>query len=54
MSPKQEMYGMARLERAIARGPSDAISVLERTVLDCQKHVGNAPQFDDTTVVCLY
>lgn len=52
MSPSQEMYGMTRLERSLARGPSDAESALSRALNDMQKHVDGAPQFDDTTVVC--
>ena len=53
MSPGKEMYGMQRLERAMARGPSDSQVVLERTLTDMQKHVLDAPQFDDTTIVCV-
>lgn len=53
MDPQQRMYGMERLERAMARGPSDAVGCLDRTVRDVQKHVADAAQFDDTTIVCV-
>jgi len=53
MSPDKEMYGMERLERAMARGVSETETVLERTLTDMQRHVGDAPQFDDTTIVCV-
>jgi serine phosphatase RsbU (regulator of sigma subunit) len=52
MDPSQKMYGMERLEKALADGPSDAISVLDRAVRDVQRHVADASQFDDTTIVC--
>jgi sigma-B regulation protein RsbU (phosphoserine phosphatase) len=53
MDPQQRMYSMERLERAMARGPSDAVGCLDRTVRDVQKHVADAAQFDDTTIVCI-
>ncbi|MCA9550484.1 MAG: SpoIIE family protein phosphatase [Myxococcales bacterium] len=53
MSPSREMYGMARLVQAMASGPSDAALLLERALTSCRDHVGDAPQFDDTTVVCV-
>lgn len=53
MDPAQRMYGMERLTRVMSRGPSDAISVLDRVVRDLQRHVAEAAQFDDTTIVCL-
>lgn len=51
MDPSQHMYGMERMQRALARGPSDAITMLDRVVRDVQKHVADAAQFDDTTIV---
>ena len=53
MSPDRKMYGMKQLEDAMARSGSTAQDVLETVLHDMQKHVGEAPQFDDTTVVCL-
>jgi serine phosphatase RsbU (regulator of sigma subunit) len=53
MNPAQQMYGMDRLVQCLGEGGSGAHEVLDRTVRDCQRHVGDAPQFDDTTVVCL-
>lgn len=53
MDPAGRMYGMERLERALARGSSDAVSLLDRAVRDVQRHVADAAQFDDTTIVCL-
>lgn len=53
MSPAREMYGMDRLRRAAARGSSDAAAFLDRALTSCRDHVADAPQFDDTTVVCI-
>jgi serine phosphatase RsbU (regulator of sigma subunit) len=49
----QEQYGMDRLERAVARGPGDAASVLRRVLTDVRTHVGEAPQYDDLTVLAM-
>jgi sigma-B regulation protein RsbU (phosphoserine phosphatase) len=53
MSPAREMFGMERLTAAMAEGTSDAAQLLERALTRCRDHVADAPQFDDTTVVCL-
>lgn len=53
MSPNREMYGMQRLTRAAAYGSSDAAAFLDRALTSCRDHVADAPQFDDTTVVCI-
>lgn len=53
MSPTKQMYGMERLEEILKTGASDANAILERAVQDCQVHVADAPQFDDTTIVTL-
>ncbi len=52
MSPSREMFGMERLTAAIAKQTSNAATLVDRAVQDCQHHVGDAPQFDDTTIVC--
>jgi serine phosphatase RsbU (regulator of sigma subunit) len=52
MNPSREMYGMERLVRSIGAGPSDVPSLVDRALADCQRHVSNAAQFDDTTIVC--
>jgi phosphoserine phosphatase RsbU/P len=49
----QEQYGFDRLERALSGGPSDADSLLRRVLTDVRTHVGDAPQYDDLTVVAL-
>ena len=53
MSPEREMFGAQRTYEALKAGPSSAASLLERVVLACQTHVGEAAQFDDTTIVCV-
>lgn len=53
MNPQRKMYGLDRLRQTISNGPSQADAVLERAIRDCQQHVADAPQFDDTTVVCI-
>ncbi len=52
MSPAQEMFGMTRLEQTLGQGPSGAAPTLDRILEACQRHVSDAPQFDDTTIVC--
>lgn len=51
MSPSHEMFGMDRMVRSLARGSSEAAVLLDRALDTMQRHVGDAPQFDDTTVV---
>ncbi|MBX2813367.1 MAG: SpoIIE family protein phosphatase [Myxococcales bacterium] len=52
MSPTRVMFGMNRLHQALAYGASHAHDILSRLVRACQEHVLDAPQFDDTTLVC--
>jgi phosphoserine phosphatase RsbU/P len=49
----QEQYGFDRLERALAQGPSTADALLRRVLTDVRTHVGDAPQYDDLTVVAV-
>jgi serine phosphatase RsbU (regulator of sigma subunit) len=49
----QEQYGFDRLERSISPGPSDADLLLRRVLTDVRTHVGDAPQYDDLTVVAV-
>jgi serine phosphatase RsbU (regulator of sigma subunit) len=49
----QEQYGFDRLERSLAPGPSDADAILRRVLTDVRTHVGDAPQYDDLTVVAV-
>lgn len=53
MDPRKKMYGMERLLQVLGQGSSHADDMLERAVRDCMKHVQDAAQFDDTTIVCL-
>lgn len=53
MNPQRKMYGLDRLKATIAAGPNQADGLLEQAIRDCQRHVADAPQFDDTTVVCI-
>ena len=52
MSPSKVMFGMDRLTEALGRERSQADEMLARIVHACQGHVLDAPQFDDTTLVC--
>jgi sigma-B regulation protein RsbU (phosphoserine phosphatase) len=52
-SPAQEQYGFDRLERSLALGPSDPDALLRRVLTDVRTHVGDAPQYDDLTVLAL-
>ncbi len=51
MNPQREMFGMQRLMSVLGSGSSRADDLLERTLQACQRHVADAPQFDDTTTV---
>lgn len=53
MSPQRVMYGNDKMIRTLGRGPSTAAPLLDRVVKDMQQHVADAPQFDDTTIVCV-
>jgi serine phosphatase RsbU (regulator of sigma subunit) len=53
MNPARQMFGMERAVRAVGRGASGVDRVMERLVADMRSHVANAPQFDDTTIVCV-
>jgi serine phosphatase RsbU (regulator of sigma subunit) len=53
MNPSRKMFGVERLLSSVGRGASQADSLLSRAVRDCMDHVGEAPQFDDTTIVCI-
>lgn len=53
MNPARKMFGVERLVDSLGRGHSHADAVLARAVRDCMDHVGDAPQFDDTTIVCI-
>jgi sigma-B regulation protein RsbU (phosphoserine phosphatase) len=50
---QQEQYGYDRLERVLARGPSDSEALLKRVLTDVHAHVGEAPQYDDLTVMTM-
>lgn len=52
MSPSKAMFGTENLVASLTRGPSQAKGLLARVVRACQDHVLDAPQFDDTTIVC--
>lgn len=53
MDPKRNMYGVERLLEVVSQEASQADALLDRAVKDCMRHVQDAPQFDDTTVVCI-
>ncbi len=52
MNPAHQMFGEAQLLASMKRGSSGLPHLLRRTIDDCLEHVRDAPQFDDTTVVC--
>jgi len=52
-SVTQEQYGFGRLERSLSVGPSDPDVLLRRVLTDVRTHVGDAPQYDDLTVLAL-
>ncbi len=52
MSPAREMYGMPRFIETASVGSSETTAFLDRVLTSCRDHVADAPQFDDTTVVC--
>jgi serine phosphatase RsbU (regulator of sigma subunit) len=53
MDPRRNMYGVERLMKVVGEASSQADALLDRAVRDSMNHVQDAPQFDDTTVVCI-
>ena len=51
MSPRKEEYGMDRLRKVLANGPTDPEHTVARVVADVHRFVRGAPQSDDQTVV---
>lgn len=52
-SPSGEFYGQARLVEALRNASSNARTLLDAVLADVDRFVGEAPQADDQTVVCL-
>ena len=52
MSPSGEMFGIDRLTQSLAEGSSSVGDILDRAFDRRRKHVRDADQFDDTTIVC--
>lgn len=51
---KEELYGMERLEASLCRNAEKAPEELLRAVKeDIDRFVGEAPQFDDITMLCV-
>ena len=48
-----EQFGFERLERRMASGSSQPREVAERLQRELREHVGDAPQYDDVTLIVL-
>ncbi|MBI4816422.1 MAG: SpoIIE family protein phosphatase [Deltaproteobacteria bacterium] len=53
MNDSREMYGAERLRVAFSVQDGSAQDTLDALLKEVEAHVGDAAQFDDTTVVCL-
>ena len=53
MNASDDVYGFDRLERAVATAPGSAEGVLQYVAADIKEHVGDTPQSDDVTCVCI-
>jgi len=48
-----EQFGFERLELSMSSGSSQPKDVAERLQRDLREHVGDAPQYDDVTLIVL-
>jgi len=54
MSPKQELFGKKRISKLLENLPSTASELIEQLKLELFKHIDNAPQFDDITMIAVH
>lgn len=52
MNDKAETFRVERVHAAVGKGASDPEQVMQRLMADIKRHVGEAPQSDDLTLVC--
>jgi len=53
MSPQQELFGKKRISTLLENLPSTASELIEQLKLELFKHIDNAPQFDDITILAV-
>jgi len=51
MSPREELFGKKRIANLLKNPPSTAAELIEQIKLELFKHIDNAPQFDDITMI---
>ena len=54
MSPQEELFGKARISNLLENPPSTASALIDRIKLELFKHIDNAPQFDDITMIAVH
>ncbi|MEE2901786.1 MAG: SpoIIE family protein phosphatase [Myxococcota bacterium] len=53
MSPNSEMFGIQSVQTSMLNARSKPIELVEDLLMDMEAHVSGAPQFDDTTLICV-
>jgi sigma-B regulation protein RsbU (phosphoserine phosphatase) len=53
MSPRNDLFGKKRISNLLENPPSTASELIEQLKLELFKHIDNAPQFDDITIIAL-
>ena len=51
MSPREELFGKKRILNLLENPPPTASELIEQLKLELFKHIDNAPQFDDITMI---
>jgi sigma-B regulation protein RsbU (phosphoserine phosphatase) len=54
MSPREDLFGKKRISNLLENPPSTASELIEQLKLELFKHIDNAPQFDDITIIALH
>ena len=54
MSPREELFGKKRIAKLLENPPPAASALIEQIKRDLFKHIDNAPQFDDITMIAVH
>ncbi len=54
MSPQDELFGKKRIANLLENPPPTASALIEHIKLGLFKHIDNAPQFDDITMIAIH
>ena len=53
MSPEREMFGIQSVQTSMLNARNNPDELVEDLLADMEEHVSGAPQFDDTTLICV-